>query len=382
MSVINRMLSQLDERRAAAPDSTATGMAGPVQALPQASPRRLGLMALAGIALVTAAAFGEWPTLLGTPAAAPQPLAIPQDTVTAPQGQAALQPEAVVVAVAQQESESMPVAATAPLPPAVVAAVAAPRPSAPAPTRAAAAPVQAALAGWPTLSIQAAPSSPVATVTVATTAPAAVMPVAYLPAPLPGSVEKRLVPPSVAQRAAIAYQQAIDQAASGHSNAAIVLALDALKSDPDHLAARELAAVLMIETKRLGDAFALMREGLERQPAQPHLIMLLARIEAESGSTQAALDRLSAAPALDVDGHGLRAALLARAERYSDAAGAYEAAVRLQPDNAAWWFGLGVSLDSSGQAALARQALQRARSLGSLRGDALAYVEQKLAVRE
>ncbi len=379
MSVINRMLSQLDERRATAPDSTATGRAGPVQALPTASPRRLGLLALAGVALATAAAFGEWPSLFNTTSAAPQPLAIPQDMVTAPQGQAGLQPEAMTVA--QHEIKETPVAASAP-PPAVLAATASPRPAAHAPTRAPAAPLQTALAAWPTLSIKAAPPSPVVMATVATTAPAAVMPVAYLPAPNPGSVEKRVIPPSVAQRAAIAYQQAIDQAASGHSNAAIGLAIDALKSDPDHLAARELAAVLMIENKRLDDAFSLMREGLDRQPAQPHLIMLLARIEAESGSAQAALDRLSAAPALDVDGHGLRAALLARAERYSEAAGAYEAAVRLQPDNAVWWFGLGVSLDSSGQAALARQALQRARSLGSLRGDALAYVEQKLAVRE
>ena len=190
-----------------------------------------------------------------------------------------------------------------------------------------------------------------------------------------------MIPPSPSQRAALAYQQALDHAATGHNNPAIAQALEALKADPDHLAARELAAVLMIESKRLGDAAALMREGLERQPQQPRLTMLLARVDAETGAPQTALERLTRAPALDAEGHGLRAALLTRAERFREAASAYEAAVRLQPDNAAWWFGLGVALDANGQAPLARQALQRARAIGSLRGDALAYLEQKLASR-
>ncbi|MBX9715488.1 MAG: tetratricopeptide repeat protein [Burkholderiaceae bacterium] len=328
--------------------------------------------------MASAAAFGEWPGLLGAAPAAPQPLSIPQDFMAAPPGQAGLLPEADAL----REAEDTPVAASVPPEPAALTAATSPRMAAPAPTRLPSAPVPIAVAAWPALSIKTESASPLALAMVATSAPATVMPVASLPAPTPGSVEKRVIAPSGTQRAAIAYQQAIDQAAGGHSNAAIGLALDALKSDPDHLAARELAAVLMIESKRLADAASLMRDGLERQPQQPHLIVLLARIEAESGSAQAALDRLSAAPALDVGGHGLRAALLARAERYAEAAAAYEAALRLQPDNAAWWFGLGVSLDSSGQAPLARQALQRARALGSLRGDALAYVEQKLAVRE
>lgn len=188
-----------------------------------------------------------------------------------------------------------------------------------------------------------------------------------------------MIPPSAAQRATQTYRQAISLAASGHSSLAIAQALDALKIDPDHLAARELAVALLMEGQRLGEAHALIRDGLARQPQQPHLIMLLARIEAETGDTQAALERLTAAPALDGDGHGLRAVLLARAERYREAASAYDAAVRLQPDNAVWWLGLGVSLDANGQTALSRQALQRARAIGSLRGDALAYIEQKLA---
>ena len=401
MSVINQMLSRLDERRAATPDTPATAAAGVVVAVPQTATRRLGLMVLTGIALVSAAAFGQWPALMGQPSAAPQPVVI----------------AAEVAADVAAEPAPWAAAAAAPTPVEAVDAVAPPGPLTPEaresqtlPAASTFSPTTAPL--QPTLSAEEQGSRAVRTATVSmATAPATAKPLPAVPpttlaiaAPtvtLPvnplresssgnsgtsgsdsGTVEKRVIPPSPSQRAAFAYRQALDNAASGHSHPAIDQALEALKADPDHAAARELAAVLMIESKRLGDAAALMREGLERQPQQPRLTMLLARIDAESGATQTALDRLDAASALDAEGHGLRAALLTRAERYREAASAYESAVRLQPDNASWWFGLGVALEAHGQAPLARQALQRARAIGSLRGDALAHVEQKLASRE
>ena len=403
MSVINRMLSQLDERRAAAPEAPGTGAAGAVEAVPPTVSRRLSWMVLSGAALVSATAFGHWsgvPGLLGTPAHAPQPVVIAPDPVT-PSAPTAV---AEVTAV---PSDPLPTAAAHELSPtelrspsrvaaATTAAAEIRSPTDAVPTalaiRTATLPMRlrshtaehvAALSAVRTPAAHAPAAAAVGVAspldnssTVAMAAPTA-SPV-YAPTDS-GSVEKRMIPPSAAQRATLAYQQAIGLAASGHSTPAIAQALEALKADPDHIAARELAAALMMETHRLGDAAALMREGLSRQPQQPHLIMLVARIEAETGETQAALARLSAAPGLDSEGHGLRAALLARAERYPEAASAYEAAVRLQPDNATWWFGLGVSLDANGQPALARQALQRARAIGSLRGDALAYVDQKLA---
>ncbi len=373
MSVINRMLSQLDARRAPAPEATGTATAGSIEAVSVAAPRRLGLVVLAGAALVSAAAFGQWPALMGGrafplphPAMVSQPAVATESTVQMAATQIESVPAAEVEAPLTEKPtsvESAPLGALSPegrgswpvhiAPPSRSAKVAA---EVPPPTAA------------DTIVAMAAPVKNVAS------APA--------PATDPSSVEKRVIPPSPSQRAAFAYRQALDNAASGHSHPAIALALEALQTEPDHLAARELAAVLMIESKRLGDAAALMREGLERQPQQPRLTMLLARIDAETGAPQTALDRLAAAPALDAEGHGLRAALLTRAERFREAASAYEAAVRLQPDNAAWWFGLGVALEANGQAPLARQALQRARAIGSLRGDALAYIEQKLASRE
>jgi len=193
------------------------------------------------------------------------------------------------------------------------------------------------------------------------------------------SIEKRLVPPSTAQRAALAYRQAVELAGSGHGAQAIDKAKEALKADPDHTAARQLAATLLFENSRLDEASALLQEGLDRQPHQPPLVYLLARLKAEAGDAAGALATLAQADELSADGHGLRAVILARQGRYREALPAYEAAARLAPLNASWWLGLGVALDAEGQSANAVRALQRARALGSLNAELLAFVDQKLA---
>jgi MSHA biogenesis protein MshN len=181
------------------------------------------------------------------------------------------------------------------------------------------------------------------------------------------------------QRAALAYRQATEFAATGHSSQAIDKALEALRSESDHVAARQLAAVLMFEKKRYTEADTLLREGLLRTPREPQLAYLLARLQVETGDFAGALIVLAQAEGLSADGHGLRAGVLARLARYADSATSYEAAVRLEPENASWWLGLGVALDAEGQAANAKQAFQRARAIGTLKGELLGYVDQKLA---
>ena len=59
-----------------------------------------------------------------------------------------------------------------------------------------------------------------------------------------------------AQRAELAYRQAGELTASGHTNPAIDRALEAIQADPSHLAARRLAAVLLCEKGRFGEAAA------------------------------------------------------------------------------------------------------------------------------
>lgn len=347
MSVINSMLNALDARRAPPlPGTTAVAVEhGPTKS------RRWQVMAVIGAAAVTATALADWPVLLSTEARQPLPVTLADP---APQ-------------VATPESTTTP--ATVQL---AIAAPTAPRMRAPrvsarqSPSNPTPAPRDAEL--------------PLATATLVRSVQSAAAPnPAAAPTAPKGTAEKSPIPLSAAQRATVAYRHALELGQSGHSHAAIERALEALRADPDHAGARQLAAVLMFEAQRLDEAGALLRAGLDRTPQQPRLAYLLARLKAETGDADGALALLPAGTALAGEAHGLRAAILARQGRYVEALPAYEAALRLDPSNAAWWLGLGLALEANEQTDLARQALRRARALGTLRPDVQTYVEQKLA---
>jgi len=353
MSVINRMLVELDARRAPVSPSASPPASRPISppaAVPVAvrsrrSTWRLPILALLGACLASAAALGNWPAWFGTPPRVPQPVAMAEPVA------------------------ALPVAA-APAPAAVLTAVSA------------AVPAVAPLAG---LSYSLSPPRKT-TPTRPRPMVAAALPIpSYLPippppdAPAPSQVEKQPVALSAAQQAARTYREAVDLAAAGSSTQAIDKALEALRQDPGHTSARQLAAVLMFESHRLDEARTLLGDGLAQGPQDPTLVLLMARLLVESGEHASALQWLDTLAAPGAEALGLRAGILVQQGRVAQALPAYEAAVRLAPEHAPWWLGLGLALDAQGRAAEARLAFQRARALGSLRGDLLLYVEQKLA---
>ncbi|MGD8710028.1 MAG: tetratricopeptide repeat protein, partial [Ectothiorhodospiraceae bacterium] len=68
--------------------------------------------------------------------------------------------------------------------------------------------------------------------------------------------------------------------------------------------------------------------------------------------------------------------------RYAEAAGAYRAALNQRPDAAAWWAGLGISLENVGRNQPARRAYSEAVRRGGL-GSALSeYVRERLQALE
>lgn len=180
-------------------------------------------------------------------------------------------------------------------------------------------------------------------------------------------------------RAAQAYHRALDLSDEGRDTAALEAALDALRIDPQHGAARRLAASLALNLNRVDQAGALIDEGLKANPNDAELQYQRARALLVSGLNEQALADLQAQARPTADALGLKAGLLAHHGQYPQAAQAYEQALREQPSNATWWLGLGVACDAQGQTLAARNALNRARALGTLRPDLQNWVEQKLA---
>ncbi|KNZ33508.1 MAG: hypothetical protein AD742_06360 [Methylibium sp. NZG] len=425
MSVINKMLRDLEARRAA-PAAAPEGVQATT--VHRHNGRALALLLLGGAA-AGAMAFGDWPALLTTkPAAAPAPLQVTQNDDPPAAGMLAASAAGGLPTLETASAAVAAVAAVAPVAPAAVptpmpAPAAPPLPSAAAPgaaakpadaaPRARLVPEQPARTATPTATSTASSTAPTPTTATATagaagghTAPAGraradkptlsallhtggaapgatphttLIAAAAMAAPPagPASIDKRMALVPTAQRAQALYQQGLDLAATGHGRQAVEQLQAALKLDPRLAAARIHTVSLLLEQGRGTEAEALAREGLALSD-EPQLAAVLARVLADRGDTADALAVLDRSERLSAEGFGLRAGLRAQQGQFSRALPDYEQAVRLQPGNSLWWLGLGVALEAEGRSQQARQVYGRAQAIGMDRSELSNFVEQKL----
>lgn len=199
--------------------------------------------------------------------------------------------------------------------------------------------------------------------------PSATLPKAETAEPPPAKplLQKRMRPLSPQQRAARAYQTALSNLQAGRTTAAEQSLHEALEHDPDHPAAREALVGLMLKSGRLVEAGELLSRGLQRQPQQTRLAVLLARVRLEQQNTAAAIAVLEqhADYARNDAGYlAFLAALYQRAGRYAESAERYHRALGLNSQQGQWWLGLGISLEGMHSPAQAAEAYRKAQAQG------------------
>jgi MSHA biogenesis protein MshN len=155
----------------------------------------------------------------------------------------------------------------------------------------------------------------------------------------------------------------------------------ALVIDPRHEAARQTLVALLLEAKRVDEAVPVLQQGLALNAQNTEFAMLLARIMVERNDVPGALSLLQkhAAPQdRSPESHAFAAALYQRLDRHAEAIERYQAALRLAPSAGIWWLGLGISHQAAGQPKEAREAFTRAKSAGNLSPDLAGFVDQRL----
>ncbi|BCO32449.1 hypothetical protein TspCOW1_25520 [Thiohalobacter sp. COW1] len=155
----------------------------------------------------------------------------------------------------------------------------------------------------------------------------------------------------------------------------------ALQTDAWHLRARESLTGVLIYQGRRREAEQVLAAGLERHPQAPSLARPYARLILEQGRDTAAIEVLETAlvnAADNADYLALLAGVYQRNQRYTDAAASYRSALSLAPQRAAWWLGLGLALEGSGELPRAAGAYRSAIENPGLNPDARRYAEQRL----
>ncbi len=369
MSLINQVLRDLDQRRAATSAAPAavkpSRPSAPASALQRA--RRWGVgMAITATAVVAggvAQGSIDWPGRAAKPAAPMlAPLAaLPEATPVA----------AVVAAVpaAVATPEATP-AARPTAPPA--AKIETPSPVAPTLLAVAAPTARPPLISSPRSEPRARPI----------VAPDLAAPAAALSSPkLEPRIDKRMASRTPQERAEAHYQRGVTAHQAGQINDSADAFMAALREDARYAPARQAQAGLLIGQSRHDEALALLHEGIALSPQQPTLALMLARLQAERHDLAAAADTLKAASGNatnNAEYQGFHAAILQRAGLHNEAAERFSAALRLAPANSVWWMGLGISLAASDQNAAAREAFMRAKTTGALPPEAGQYVELRL----
>ena len=154
----------------------------------------------------------------------------------------------------------------------------------------------------------------------------------------------------------------------------------ALSTSPAHEAARQALVALHLEQGRIDEARRLLQEGVALNPGNARFATVLARVHIERRNYAAALDVMNGVTAPDQNGAELqwmRAMVLQQLGRHAEAADAFQASLRGAPQNGAAWMGLGISLETLGRNREAGAAFGRAAATGTLGAEARDYAEQR-----
>lgn len=187
--------------------------------------------------------------------------------------------------------------------------------------------------------------------------------------------------PTPRQQAEAESRRGVELARGGRMLDAIDAFDRSLMLDRSYVAARLNLANALVEVKRVDEAMARLQEGLDENRANGALAMRLAGLQLDRNDTRAAIDTLGRSLPYDrerADYQAFMAGLLQREGRNAEAIDYYLTALRRAPKNAGWWMGLGASLQAEKRLPEAREALQRAQSLGGLSPEQQANLQQRL----
>lgn len=182
------------------------------------------------------------------------------------------------------------------------------------------------------------------------------------------------------QRTDERYRDALRKLNEGQASQARNELMEVLQTQPKHSGARLTLVGIELDDKHAAQAERLLRDGIQLQPQESTFSMALARLEVERGDVATGLATLNRGlpnAGDDPEYHAFMAALLQRTNRHAEAIEHYQVALR-QREAANWLVGLGISLEGANRAREAEQIYRRAQQSNALPSDLQEFVAQRL----
>ena len=162
---------------------------------------------------------------------------------------------------------------------------------------------------------------------------------------------------------------------------AIELLGKVLNEQPDNVNARKQLASLLFANREFGKAEVLLQYGLQLNPEQHDIRLMLARLYQQNERSNDALvllQKVSPDATLNIDYYNQRASLAQRLNIFMQASEDYRVLANIEPEQAKWWLGLGVSADRLNQSENAILGYTKALSLNQLDSQVTAFMQQRL----
>ncbi len=168
----------------------------------------------------------------------------------------------------------------------------------------------------------------------------------------------------------------------GHLQEAEPLLKQAMTHNPENRQVRELLVTLLMQDDRNEEAITLLEQSMHRSPDYTPYILLRARLFAalaEIAKGVRLLEIHQPERENETEYLTLLGALYQQQRNYRKALNLYRRLVKLQPGSGRVWAGLALSLDALGEGQAALQAYQRTLGLHSLPAEIERYARQRVS---
>ncbi len=198
-------------------------------------------------------------------------------------------------------------------------------------------------------------------------------------------VTKKRIPLTFDEQVELVYQQGRTFYQNDKYPQALAKWREALDMKPEHHKSREAIVSHYLAEGRVNEANGILAIATRRYPKYVPYTLMLARIYVDNGDPDNALiiiqngiDSVLDDPEL----YAFMAAIYQNKAEYIKSINNYRKALKLNPDNAIWWFGLAISLEKDLSRIDSLKAYRTAVNLGSLSNSLKQYALKKIQLLE